>query len=148
MTNVVSKFEVAKTLLLKSIVLYFEGEFVCSLPLSGASEELCGSLVKYHGGETALEKRIKVLEVIQKESGRSDVSERSNASNINHMKNSLKHLNMSTPGNAIINLGGIKKDSKAMIFRAIDNYVLLVNEFNYPPIEELDRMIGSFRSAS
>lgn len=120
LTNV----DVALIQLERAIALFLdEKDYLSSLTLAGAAEEVLGELVKRHGEVAAIDRILDDGIMIQRKLYGLQSPRDKLASSLNECRNKLKHFNGNEP--LYISAG---YSSSRMIERAIDNYLSMGNE--------------------
>ena len=129
-----NKIAIACELLDSSLRLYYEGgSDYSALHLAGAAEEIFGSYVKQHGGETAFESlrsaTVKISAFLDKNSTESSPKEIADI--MNHAKNNTKH------GSGEVSLSA-RSEAKDLLDRAIQNHHYLMRFYE---LKETDLII-------
>lgn len=117
----ISKLEAASIQLDRAIRLFFEGDWLCSLTLAGAAEEILGRLAERAGHEVA----VRFISCYHANDGASEFFTGMNAQEIvnalNRPRNSAKHAN--DPQETSVDV--TKIDALQMLMRAIPMGVAL-----------------------
>ena len=126
-TESLTNLEVAKKQLDRSILLFYkEQDFVSSLTLAGAAEEILGKLMNKQGISHVMDEVIKgslALNDIEPGSPEEPKVKKSVAGMMNRFKNKLKHYN----GDDSITFS-VDFYAAEMIDRAVQNYFILTGE--------------------
>jgi hypothetical protein len=129
-----NKLDIACELLDRGLRLYYEGDSDYSaLHLAGAAEEIFGSYVIKHDGETAFENlrsaTVKISAYLDENS--SESSPKEIADIMNHAKNNTKH------GSGEVSFSA-RSEAKDLLDRAIQNYYYLMRFYE---LEETELII-------
>jgi len=121
----VNKRKIALHQLERAILLFLnEKDFISSLTLAGAAEEILGAYVRNNEKEACVDTQAKLL----KEGDLSDMSEKEiKFLHLNLARNALKHFNDAKEENMSL---ALETESIALIVRALDNVVKLEIKFS------------------
>lgn len=120
-----SKKEIALQQLNRSVSLFLvEKDFISSITLAGAAEEILGSYVRKSENDPCVVTQAKYLVSV----GASNLSEKEITFNhLNLARNALKHFNISTEESISL---ALETEAIAIIVRAIENMRVLRIEFS------------------
>ena len=119
MQRKLTKRRIALIQLQQSQALYNQGDFVSSLTLAGAAEEIYGRVAEANGGQSLLGEELRFLDdMVRGVSGR-DFNKKEFIAKANETRNHLKHAD--ARGNSTVH-ADFEGDAKDMIWRALDNY--------------------------
>ncbi|WP_130536323.1 hypothetical protein [Thiomicrorhabdus indica] len=113
--------EIAEKQLLTALELYQKGDFLCTITLAGAAEEILGKRLRKLNIEPSFE-RIKnsIMEVARKFGEKDPSADKVLGDLLNLTRNELKHYS----GDEVLEFD-LAEDSYEMLERAITNYILL-----------------------
>jgi deoxyadenosine/deoxycytidine kinase len=109
-----NKLQVSEIQIERAVDLFFENDFVCSITLGGAAEEILGAIIKHSSTKH-------ILKEVYEEHTQLEPMEFSKFSDaMNEARNELKHANKRPDASALVDIQ--EEDALTMIFRAIINY--------------------------
>ena len=135
MRNIVSKTDIALIQLRTAVQLYNRGNFICSLTLAGAAEEVLGQIAKRETGQNALIDQKVWLDQIADYFKKSRPSLNKVSVARNKVKNEAKHNNSGFDSTLELDF---KFDAEEFIIASIRNYELIKGHM------PKDRIIRSF----
>lgn len=143
----VSKLRIGEEQLDSAIDLMVAEKYVSALTLAGAAEEIFGRLVEFHNGVPAIRARVAFRRsVYEKHPISITRTDKEHRDSLNFPRNTIKHLNMTVPGNTCVNISNFRREVISMLDRAIRNYSALGARFGYQCDVELCRKVGKFRA--
>ncbi|HEY5744745.1 MAG TPA: hypothetical protein VIU12_01605 [Chryseolinea sp.] len=132
----VTKRRIAVTQMRRAILLYREGDFICSLTLAGAAEEILGKMVAQRGHSSALDdfatRDRKLWEWAAKREPRLTVPPNAELRRrLNCLRNDLKHNDSGTDKRVV---AIFDYSAEEMLLRCIRNYLKL---YGKPPRDKV-----------
>ena len=119
--------EVAMIHLKLSIELYFQKNYICSLHLATAAEEILGGMLTHKNLPNMNQLRKDLNVELNKRYGMPLLSERELSREQNLLKNAIKHFNKSD--SKFLTESNIKQNARSFILKAINNYSLFFGQF-------------------
>lgn len=121
------KRDIAVRQLRTAAKLYNTGDYICSITLSGAAEEILGKIAKKRTNRNQLENEVHYLRsVYEYFSGSNIPSDKELIRNINKVKNELKHNDNGE--NEWVN-ADFENEAVLLFVKAVKNYHDCYNEF-------------------
>ena len=124
----IAKLEIASIQLHQALLLFCEGDFVSSITLAGATDEILGNLLKEHrvenpllGSLNALEEEVNYIKARLNTWG-APMPRKKIIKMLNYPRDQLKHFGAG-PSNAVTL--DLPNDATALIDRAVRNYLRL-----------------------
>lgn len=135
---IMEKREIAIKQLRAATKHYNEGDYICSITLSGAAEEILGKIAKKRTGRNQLDREIQYLREVYKYLTGNAPDNKDLIKKINRIKNELKH---NDSGKNEWLEADFENEAAGMFVKAVKNYHDAYNEF--PPHKIINKLFES-----